>query len=419
VLARKIIDLSMADLLRGMSYCLRPPCPGIGDRLGTTFGADLVTPMLSVRSGFDALLQALKLPSGSEVLVSAINVPGMFQIAAHHGLRCVAIDLDFVTLAPDAARLEAAITPQSRVLLVAHLFGGITPMDELIRVAHRHGLLVIEDCAQSFTGTGGYLGHPDSDVVLFSFGPIKTCSALGGGLMLCRNESRRDRIETILAGYPRRSQVWYSRRFLKYAAIRLLSSRLFYGTFLRLLGFFCGDTDRYLNGLARNFAPDQWVGAIRSRPPLAMVALLEAKIAAFRPESLALRIRQGEHLASALGPDQSPGLGLDTHSYWVCPICVEDPQTFIDQARRAGLDVTQGADHLSLPEQLHESPGDTPDGLPFQIPDDASIPVVAALPVARRILQQAVFIPHQQPLSRRHWERVVEIAEAGDLPLPG
>ncbi|MBT3342187.1 MAG: aminotransferase class V-fold PLP-dependent enzyme [Gemmatimonadetes bacterium] len=404
MLARKIIDLSMADLLRGMWYCLWPPRPGIADRLGATFGADLVTPMLSVRSGLDTLLQALQLPSGSEVLVSAINVPAMFQIADHHGLRCVPIDLDFVTLAPDAAQLEAAITTRSRVLLVAHLFGGITPMHELIEVAHRHGLLVIEDCAQSFAGTSGYLGHPDSDVVLFSFGPIKTCSALGGGLMLCRNDARRERIETILARYPRRSRAWFARRLLKYASIRLLSSRLLYGTFLRLLGFFCEETDRYLNGLARNFTPGQWVEEIRWRPPLAMVALLAARITAFRPGSLVLRRRQGEDLASALGPDQSPGHGLDAHSYWVCPICVETPQAFIDRARHSGLDVTQGADHLSIPGHLQ---------------DEMSPSIPAALPVARRILQQAVFIPNQQPLSRRHWDRLIEIAGTGNPPPPG
>jgi dTDP-4-amino-4,6-dideoxygalactose transaminase len=47
-------------------------------------------------------------------------------------------------------------------------------------------LLVVEDCAQAYCGTE-FDGHPDADVAIFSFGPIKTATASGGGLLRVRD----------------------------------------------------------------------------------------------------------------------------------------------------------------------------------------------------------------------------------------
>lgn len=53
----------------------------------------------------------------------------------------------------------------------------------------RHGLLLWEDCAQVFTGLQGYLGHPASDAVFFSFGVIKRATAFGGGVVRIGNKA--------------------------------------------------------------------------------------------------------------------------------------------------------------------------------------------------------------------------------------
>lgn len=62
----------------------------------------------------------------------------------------------------------------------------ITPIAE---AAARHGLLLWEDCAQVFTGLQGYLGHPASDAVFFSFGVIKRATAFGGGVVRIGNKA--------------------------------------------------------------------------------------------------------------------------------------------------------------------------------------------------------------------------------------
>ena len=70
----------------------------------------------------------------------------------------------------------------AKVLIVAHLFGCRLQFDHLVDAAHEAGLIVVEDCAQAFNGRG-YPGHPKSDVVMFSFGPLKNATALGGALV--------------------------------------------------------------------------------------------------------------------------------------------------------------------------------------------------------------------------------------------
>ena len=141
---------------------------------------------LSVRSGLDLLLTALELPAGSEMIVSAVTIPDMVRIVEHHRLVPVPVDVDGRTLQPVLEHLERSITPRTRAILVAHLFGTHIDMVPIIELAKQHDLLVIEDCAQAFVGSA-YAGHPDSDCALFSFGPIKTATALGGAVVPVRD----------------------------------------------------------------------------------------------------------------------------------------------------------------------------------------------------------------------------------------
>lgn len=68
-------------------------------------------------------------------------------------------------------------------------------MAPVAAAAARHGLLLWEDCAQVFTGLQGYLGHPASDAVFWSFGVIKRATAFGGGVVRIGDKA-------ILSGVP-------------------------------------------------------------------------------------------------------------------------------------------------------------------------------------------------------------------------
>lgn len=60
-----------------------------------------------------------------------------------------------------------------------------------------HAVQLIEDCAECFAGPAGYRGHPSSDIVLFSFGSIKTSTAFGGGIALIPDQKLYHRIDSL------------------------------------------------------------------------------------------------------------------------------------------------------------------------------------------------------------------------------
>jgi len=71
----------------------------------------------------------------------------------------------------------------------------------VIELAKRHGILVIEDCAQAFTGQD-YTGHPETDVAMFSFGSIKTMTALGGALLRVKDADLLRKMRAIQRTHP-------------------------------------------------------------------------------------------------------------------------------------------------------------------------------------------------------------------------
>jgi len=129
-----------------------------------------VLPVLSVRSGFDLVLTAMQWPAQSEIVCSALNIPDMAMVARQHGLLPVPADLDMERLAPNIGLLEQAITPRTKAILIAHLYGNFVPLEPIVALARRHGLMLVEDAAEVYDGA--YTGHPQADVSLFSFGPL-------------------------------------------------------------------------------------------------------------------------------------------------------------------------------------------------------------------------------------------------------
>ena len=144
---RKRLDIGWGDLAFGS---LRAICPA--NRQRTQSGVersfsddDDVIAALSVRSAFDLLLSELDLPSGSEILMSAVTIPDMVRIVEQHGLIPVPIDVEIATLAPHIDALRRHVTPASRAVVVAHLFGTRIPLEPILEFARDFDLLVVED----------------------------------------------------------------------------------------------------------------------------------------------------------------------------------------------------------------------------------------------------------------------------------
>jgi dTDP-3-amino-2,3,6-trideoxy-4-keto-D-glucose/dTDP-3-amino-3,4,6-trideoxy-alpha-D-glucose/dTDP-2,6-dideoxy-D-kanosamine transaminase len=149
---------------------------------------------VGVNSGTDALflaLKALDLRNGDEVItVANTAIPTVAAIVSAGGMPRF-VDIDPASYLMDVARVESAITSRTKVLLPVHLYGQCVDMDPLMELATRHGLKVLEDCAQS-TGAlykgrmCGSIGH----VAAFSFYPTKILGGYGDGGMVVTNDEQ-------------------------------------------------------------------------------------------------------------------------------------------------------------------------------------------------------------------------------------
>lgn len=148
---------------------------------------------VSVASGTAALhlaLAAVGIKPGDEVLVATMTNMASFFAVHYLGAVPIPVDIEADTLNLDPALLEALITPRTRAILVVHLFGHPADMDPILEVATRHGLPVIEDCAQAHgaeyrgrkVGSLGTIG-------CFSFYANKVITTGEGG-MCTTNDSR-------------------------------------------------------------------------------------------------------------------------------------------------------------------------------------------------------------------------------------
>ena len=292
----------------------------------------------SVRSGFDLLVQAMQLPQGSEILFSALNIKGMVKVVERLGLRPVPVDLDLEQMAPRLDLLERAITPNTRAIVVAHLFGTRLDLTPLIALARRHDIAVIEDCAQAFDGRR-YTGDDGADVSMFSFGPLKTATALGGAIFRVRNPALLERMRAIQATYPVQSQSAYRSRLLKFAGLKIITAPLIFGLLFRTFQALGKDYEDPVSEAVRNVAKLGSSGKLRKQPSAALLGVLERRLRRWREGSLEEQARMGQRMRQLLGGAVTcPAGGTRVHNYWVFPILADDPRTLIRSLRAAGFD---------------------------------------------------------------------------------
>ncbi|MEC4727733.1 DegT/DnrJ/EryC1/StrS family aminotransferase [Shewanella sp. D64] len=151
---------------------------------------------VGVANGLDALSLTLrawkelgKLKEGDEVIVQANTYIASILAITENALTPVLVEPNESTFNLCPVTVEAAITPKTRVILPVHLYGQISPMPELIKIAQEHGLLVLEDCAQSHGAEiEGKKAGNWGDAGAFSFYPGKNLGALGDAGAVTTND---------------------------------------------------------------------------------------------------------------------------------------------------------------------------------------------------------------------------------------
>ncbi len=377
--ARGVLALGARDAAEHARVLERAFCPE-GDGLAC----------LSVRSAFDLFFAAAGLARGSEVLVSAITIPDMARVVELHGLVAVPLDLDPDTLLPRPETLSAAITPRTRACVVAHLFGCRSDVGELARLAHEHGILFAEDAAQAFDGTA-WRGSDVSDLVLFSFGTIKTATAFGGATARVRDPKLRERMRALRDAQPRQTRRHHARRLAKGAFLAALSRRAPFTLLARAARALGVDFESFLHGATRGFAGEELAPAIRRRPSAPLLALLARRL---RGQGCAHRVARRRDFAEALLQsmplDLRVGARAEVRTHWVVPLRTPRPDELVSDLRAAGFDATRRSSLVAL-----EPP-----------------PGRAAPNYARGLLAELVFVPAYPAIGSRGLARLGGVLRA-------
>ena len=307
-------------------------------------GGDAVA-FLSVRSAFAALLEALGWPARSEILITGINISDMTRIIESLGHVAVPVDVDTATLAPDPAEIAEKIGPATRGLIVAQLFGGHSDITPLLEVARRHELVVIEDSAQAFT-TKSARGARHCDVRLFSFGLLKTGTALGGAIAEVGNAKLRQAMRDIQSGWRRQPRSSYAAKIAKAFMILLLQRPVAYSLFSWLCVAAGSSSGAVVRKWTRGFGGGDTVAllrALRQQPCAPLLAMLAWRLATGDGGRVARRAESGEQMIADLADLSVAGVSClgyrqTRRTHWLLPVSVADPEGLRRDLARAGFD---------------------------------------------------------------------------------
>jgi UDP-2-acetamido-2-deoxy-ribo-hexuluronate aminotransferase len=179
---RQSIQERMQRVLDHGQYIMGPEVKELEDRLAAYVGT---RHCISVASGTEALLIAMMgsgIGRGDEVITSPFTFAATAEMIVLLGATPVFVDVEADTCNIDASRIEAAVTPRTRAIVPVSLYGQVADMAAINAVAARHGLVVIEDAAQSFGAS--YQGRRSCGLSTWgatSFFPSKPLGCYGDG----------------------------------------------------------------------------------------------------------------------------------------------------------------------------------------------------------------------------------------------
>lgn len=178
------------------SYILGPAVEQFEKAAAKMFG---VPHAIGVNSGTDALLMSLKaldIGPGDEVIVPTFTFVAVADVVMRIGARPVFVDVDPLTYNLAIDSVNQAITPKTKAIIAAHMFGQACDLSQLMQLANAHGLFLIEDVSQAMGGkiANKYLGTMGA-TGCFSFYPTKNLGGVGdGGMVMTMNDEIAQRI---------------------------------------------------------------------------------------------------------------------------------------------------------------------------------------------------------------------------------
>lgn len=157
---------------------------------------------IGVSSGTDALIVSLLaagIGPGDEVICPSFTFFATAGSIVRAGAIPVFVDSREDDFNMDLASAEGAVTQRTKAIVPVHLFGRTMAMDEVRAFAERHGLVIIEDTAQSLGASDkGRKCGTMGDFGAYSFFPSKNLGGFGdGGLVSCQDPEKAERVRRL------------------------------------------------------------------------------------------------------------------------------------------------------------------------------------------------------------------------------
>lgn len=152
----------------------------------------------SCTSALEMAAHLCEIKPGDEVILPSYTFVSTADAFVLLGAKCVFVDVNPKTMNIDETKIENAITPKTKAIVVMHYAGVACEMDTIMDIANRHNLKVVEDAAQAIMST--YKGKPlgtIGDFGTFSFHETKNYSMGEGGALLIRDPKYIEKAEIL------------------------------------------------------------------------------------------------------------------------------------------------------------------------------------------------------------------------------
>jgi len=180
------------------------PFPGpntieFAEKFSKLIGGGYAVPMMNGTITMEIALRAADIGWGDEVIVPSYTFAATAYAPMVAGAIPIIVDIDPDTYCIDPARIEEAITPKTKAIIVVHLAAQMTDMDRVLEIANRNNLIVIEDSAHAhgaqWRGMGaGTIG----DFGSFSLQSAKIITTGEGGVLLCKDKKYAERVASLI-----------------------------------------------------------------------------------------------------------------------------------------------------------------------------------------------------------------------------
>ncbi|MEU5075431.1 DegT/DnrJ/EryC1/StrS family aminotransferase [Streptomyces asoensis] len=189
---------AVADVLDSGRLTQGPRVADFERRMAAHLGVEFAVAVSSGTTALEILFQALEIGRGDEVIVPSMTYFATAASVSRTGATPVFVDVHPSTFNLDAARVETAVGPRTRAIAFIDFGGTVAAHEELTAVARRHGLLLIQDAAQSLGASRD--GRPvgaDAPYSAMSFHMAKMLTTVEGGMVFTSDGGLASRVREL------------------------------------------------------------------------------------------------------------------------------------------------------------------------------------------------------------------------------